>query len=124
MTPAPRDRAAAYSRGRFAEALCRWVLRLKGYRILETGYRTKVGEIDVLAVRGGRLIAVEVKIRRNLADAREAVTWSQRRRIERAVDWFLRARPDAAPNGIRFDVFAVAPWRLPSHIEDAWRQDD
>ncbi|MDA1310622.1 MAG: YraN family protein [Proteobacteria bacterium] len=43
------DRLRAYLRGRLAETLCRWLLRSKGYHILEKGYRTKVGEIDILA---------------------------------------------------------------------------
>lgn len=124
MTQRRTKREQAYSRGRFAEKLCQWVLRAKGYGILEIGYRTKVGEIDILATRGGRLVAVEVKVRATRAAAREAVTWHQRRRIERALEWYLRGNPGRANTGIRFDVFAVAPWRLPSHIKDAWRGNE
>lgn len=118
------DRFRAYLRGRLAEALCRWLLRLKGYRILECDYRTKVGEIDILATWRGWLIAAEVKVRAKPAAALEAVTWRQRRRIERTVAWYLRAHPRRYEKGIRFDVFAVAPWHLPIHIENAWRQDE
>ncbi|MDA1310623.1 MAG: hypothetical protein O2985_13600 [Proteobacteria bacterium] len=52
------------------------------------------------------------------------MTWRQRRRIERALEWYLRANPRRAEAGIRFDVFTVAPWRLPSHIENAWRHNE
>lgn len=119
-----QDRGKAYFRGQRAEALCRWLLRLKGYRVLESGYRTKVGEIDILASRRGWLVAVEVKVRADPAAALEAVTWRQRRRIERAVEWYLRGHPRHDGKGIRFDIFAVAPWHLPIHIENAWRQND
>jgi putative endonuclease len=54
MSQGRRDRVRAYSRSRLAETLCRWILRFKGYVILESGYRTKVGEIDVVATRGGQ----------------------------------------------------------------------
>ena len=117
-------RRGAYTRGRFAEKLCQWVLRVKGYRILEVGYRTKVGEIDILATRGGWLVVVEVKVRATHAAAVNAVTWRQRRRIERALEWYHRGNPGHGERGIRFDVFAVAPWRLPSHIENAWRRNE
>ncbi len=121
MSRSRADRRRAWRRGRLAELLCRWTLRLKGYRVLAAGYRVPVGEIDVLARRGGRLVAVEVKVRADRAAALEAVAPRQRRRIERALQWYLGSDPRAAPAGVRFDIFAVAPWRLPAHIEDAWR---
>jgi putative endonuclease len=124
MTRDRSGRVRAYSRGRFAEHLCKWILRLKGYRILEVGYRTKVGEIDILATRGGRLVAVEVKVRATHDAAIEAVGWRQRRRIERALEWYLRGNPGAGPAGVRFDIFAVAPRRFPTHIENAWRGNE
>jgi putative endonuclease len=124
MKPTRAKRQQAYDHGRLAEKLCQWVLRLKGYAILEVDYRTRVGEIDVLAIRGGQLVAVEVKARANRRAAIESITWRQRRRIERALQWYLRGHPEQGENGIRFDVFLVAPWRLPSHIENAWRVNE
>jgi len=117
-------RQQAYDHGRFAEKLCRWTLRLKGYAILEVGYRTRAGEIDVLAARAGRLVAIEVKARADHRAAIESITWRQRRRIERALQWYQRGHPEQGNNGIRFDVFLVAPWRLPRHIENAWRVNE
>ena len=124
MSQQRAKRKRAYSRGRLAEKLCQWVLRLKGYRIIETGYRTKAGEIDILAARGGWLVAVEVKVRATRAAAIEAVTWHQRRRIEKAMERYLRGNPTHGTSGIRFDVFAVAPWRFPSHIKNAWQGNE
>ena len=84
----------------------------------------KLGDIDILATRRDWLVAVQVKVRATHADALQAVTWWQRRRIERALKWYLRTNPRRAKAGIRFDVFTVALWRLPSHIENAWRHNE
>src|SRR5271156_3517823 len=91
-TPAERRRAA-YRAGRFAETLCVWLLRLKGYRVLARDWRVPVGEIDILARRGSVLAAVEVKRRDTMAAAVAAVGPRQRRRILRALEAFVARHP-------------------------------
>ncbi len=71
-------RRRAYGRGRRAETLAAWWLRLKGYRILARGFRVASGEIDLIARRGRVLVHVEVKARASLEEAREALTPRQR----------------------------------------------
>ncbi len=122
--PAGAERAAtrraAERRGRRAETLAAWFLRLKGYRIVAMRYRTPVGEIDLI-VRRGRVIAfVEVKARPTFAEAAEAATPTGRRRIGRAADAWLVANPAAAGRDLRFDVVAIVPWRLPAHLIGAF----
>jgi len=114
-------RRAAYRRGDRAEWLCLWQLRFKGYRILARRYRSPVGEVDLIARRGGVLAAIEVKARADVASAGEAVSARQRRRVARALAHFLAGRPDLARLALRFDVMLVAPRRLPHHVADAWR---
>jgi putative endonuclease len=116
-------RRQAERRGAFAEQLCLWHLRFKGYRILARRYRVPVGEVDLIARRGRVLAAIEVKARRDFASAGEAIGARQRRRIARALEHFLSRRPDLAQLDARFDVMLVAPGRLPLHLVDAWRQD-
>ncbi len=117
---ASAERVAAEERGRRAEALAAWLLRLKGYRVLDRRYRTPVGEID-LVVRRGRCVAfVEVKARGTIADAAEAVTATGRARIARAAALWLAAHPDAAGCDMRFDVIVAAPGRIPRHIASAF----
>lgn len=120
-TAADPGRRRAYRSGRLAEALCAAILRLKGYRIVARGVRLPVGEIDIVARRGGVLAIVEVKRRADRQSAAEAVTERQRRRICRAAEGFLALRPALAEIAVRFDVMLVTPRRLPQHIEDAWR---
>lgn len=117
------DRRVAERRGRRAETLATWVLRLKGYRILARRYRTPVGEIDLIARRGGLIAFVEVKQRDTLAEAAEALTATGRRRIARAASLWLSVHPAAAALDLRFDVIMCVPGRLPRHIRQAFDAD-
>src|SRR6202140_5082477 len=116
MRKAGRERSArhrAQRRGTFAEALCRWHLRLRGWRIVASGWRCPSGEIDILARRGGVLAVIEVKSRAALPDAASALQRRQRRRIARAAEAFLLSRPDLAGLTLRFDVMLVERRRPP-----------
>ena len=117
------ERRSAERRGRFAEAICRWHLRLRGWRILARDWRCPVGEIDILARRGKLLAIIEVKTRRDLDHAVAAISPRQRRRIVRATEAFLTMRPDLADLDIRFDVMLVGTRQLPRHVAGAWRSD-
>ena len=120
--PGARSRRhRALRRGRLGELLCRWHLRLRGWRIVAVDWRCPSGEIDILARRGGMLAVIEVKSRTDFATAADAVPPRQRRRIARAASAFLLARPDLAELALRFDVMLVAPLRPPRHLTDAWR---
>ena len=119
-----REYRAAERRGRAAELLCRWHLRVRGWHILASGWRCPFGEIDIVARRGRVLAIVEVKARPDLAGAAVAVSPRQRRRIARAAESFLALRPDLAGHDIRFDVMLVGRGRLPRHLANAWRSDD
>lgn len=116
-------RRRAERQGRAAERVAVWLLRVKGYRILAQRFRAPVGEIDIVATRGGALVCVEVKARADIESALASVSWTARRRIERAADLFAaRARAyGAAP--IRYDVIAVSGWRA-AHRRNAWRFGD
>ena len=66
---------------------------LKGYRIVARRYRTKLGEIDLIARRGDLVLIVEVKARPTLIAAMEAIARESERRIEGAADlWLSRQR--------------------------------
>ncbi|MBV8492137.1 MAG: YraN family protein [Alphaproteobacteria bacterium] len=104
--------------------MCRWHLRLRGWRVVASHWRCPSGEIDILARRGRVLAIIEVKSRRDLASAAEAVLPRQRRRIARAASAFLMMRPDLAGLTVRFDVMLVAPPRPPRHFVGMWRSDE
>jgi putative endonuclease len=115
------SRRAAYRRGHAGERLAALRLWLTGYRILARRYRTKVGEIDLIARRGDVVAFVEVKRRDALATGLEAVTPQARIRIRRAAELYLRRNPALAERALRFDVMVITPWAWPRHIVDAWR---
>jgi putative endonuclease len=114
-------RRAAYRRGHTGESIAAWRLRLVGYRILARRYRTKMGEIDLVARRGGTVAFIEVKHRSDLAAGLEAVTPQSQLRIRRSAELFIRRHPALAELALRFDVIVITPWAWPRHIADAWR---
>ncbi len=117
------QRRRAERRGRRAEWLCLWHLRLRGWRIVARGWRCPAGEIDIIARRGRVLAIIEVKSRGDIAVAATALAPRQRRRIARAAEAFLGTRPDLAGLDLRFDVMLVARRSLPRHWPGAWGTD-
>ena len=81
-----------------------------------------MGEIDLVARRGDLLVFVEVKRAGHRDDALAALLPLQQARIARAAEAFLQRRPELAGCAVRFDLVAVAPWRLPRHVADIWRE--
>src|SRR5262252_10726019 len=89
-------RQRAQRRGRLAEWLCLWHLRVRGWQILARGWRCPAGEIDILARRGRVLAVIEVKSRGEFATAASALAPRQRRRITRAAEAFLLQHSELA----------------------------
>ncbi|MFZ5609436.1 MAG: YraN family protein [Pseudomonadota bacterium] len=109
------ERRKREARGRQAERWAALYLRCKGYRILHQRYRTPVGELDLIAVRGRALVFIEVKRRPRLEEALAAVTPRQRLRLARAAAYFIARHPAMASTETRFDLLALAPGRWPRH---------
>ncbi|WP_065817285.1 MAG: YraN family protein [Nitratireductor rhodophyticola] len=114
-------RQRAYRLGHRGEWLAAMALRLKGYRILARRYRTKLGEIDLIARRGDVVAIVEVKARPTVEAAMDAVSYHAQIRIERAADLWLARQPDHARLSLRFDLVAVLPRRWPVHVENLFQ---
>ena len=94
--------------GKTGEDLACAELQRLGYAILERRYRTRHGEIDVIARHGPTIVFVEVKARlgREFGGAAAAVTpIKQRRIVQMAVDYLARRRLSGQP--CRFDVVAI-----------------
>jgi putative endonuclease len=103
-----RPGSAPPDRGRRGEEAAARRLEALGFRILERRFRTRAGEIDLVAEEGGTLVFIEVKARASLAGGRpsEAVDHRKRERLRRAAAVYLvlRGRPDCP---CRFDVVEV-----------------
>jgi putative endonuclease len=94
--------------GKMGEDLACAELERLGYAIRDRRYRTKFGEIDIVASIDGVTVFVEVKARmgEEFGGAAEAVTaWKQRRITQMAVDYLARHRLHDRP--CRFDVVTI-----------------
>src|SRR5580693_1468304 len=113
---AAAERVAAFQTGLSAEARAAAYLMAKGHRILAKRFRTRYGEIDLVARRRNLVAFIEVKARASLDDAAYAVTPRQQQRIIDAAQAWLMAHPEHADFELRFDAMLIAPRRLPRHL--------
>lgn len=93
--------------GKWGEALVAEDLRKKGWLIQGAGYRCRMGEIDLIATKGGFISFVEVKLRKSAAygTAAEAVTAQKQGRLRTTAQFYLQAHPTQLQP--RFDVAEV-----------------
>jgi putative endonuclease len=102
----PRDGRQAL--GKQGEDLACAELARRGYVIVARRFRTRAGEIDIVARDGGVLVFVEVKTRRSIAFGTplEAVTVAKQRTVcAMAAEYLARCSPRCA--ACRFDVVSV-----------------
>jgi putative endonuclease len=94
--------------GKQAEDIAAEELERRGYAVVARRYRTRHGEIDIVARDGETVVFVEVKAKESadFGSASHAVTARKRRRvISMAVDYLARNRLTTKP--CRFDVVAI-----------------
>lgn len=118
-----KHKAKTYDKGVKAEwAAANW-LKLKGYRILETRYKTKFGEIDLIISKNNLIAFVEVKARKDNATALESITPKMRHRITQAAEFYI-SQHDVSNYDFRFDVVSVSTGFLGmvtiQHLDNAW----
>ena len=98
----------------------RWY-RLRGWRILGANVWAAGSEVDLIARRGRSLRFVEVKEKRGSAfgDPAEMVGPEKQRRVRRAAETWLAARPELDGLDVGFDVVGVWEGRL-RRVADAF----
>ncbi|MDR1499250.1 MAG: YraN family protein [Rickettsiales bacterium] len=79
----------SYRYGLFAEYFIIFYLFIRGYRILARRYKTKLGEIDIIATKKDNLVAFEIKARKGKGLTTEIVNNRQLLRINNALRFFL-----------------------------------
>lgn len=116
------------SLGRWGERLAEDHLRRRGYRILARQYKTRLGEIDLIAEQGEWIVFVEVKTRVGLERGHpvEAVDPHKQRQLLRLAEAWLKRHP-APARRVRFDVVGIlkradGPPEI-VHLEHAFRGD-
>jgi putative endonuclease len=95
--------------GHGGEDMAAAYLQASGYRILARNYRTRLGEIDIVARDGNILVFVEVKVRRtpSFGSAKDAITAAKRRRLSMLALQYLKSPAGRRYTKARFDVVAV-----------------
>ncbi len=94
--------------GERGESLAVWYLKKNGYKIIEQNYRTKLGEIDIIAKEKKTLVFVEVKSRRSVrfGNPKWAITPKKQRTISMVALSYLKATKQSNAKA-RFDVIAI-----------------
>jgi putative endonuclease len=114
------NRREAERRGRGAETLACWFLRLHGWQILARRARVPGGEVDIVARRRRTLAFVEVKARSTEEAAAFALDdW----RLLRVVVAAERLAPRYVRDGddVRIDALFIVPGRWPRHLANVWQ---
>lgn len=112
-----------YRNGKWAEYVAAFYLTVKGYQVCTLRYKTKVGEIDIIARKGNTIIFTEVKFRQSGTDALHAVLPQAQQRIRRAAEYYLlekRYESSTLNTVIRFDVVALDRYFRIKHIKNAF----
>jgi putative endonuclease len=110
-------------KGRAGEAAAALYLEGKGLKILERNFRSKIGEVDLVALEGETLVFIEVKAWSSLGvDALEqGVNDKKQRRIIETAKYFLAVHREYRYMAVRFDVVFVAPQGI-THLASAFME--
>ncbi len=94
--------------GRFGEDYAASLLKEKGYRIVSRNFRSRFGEIDIIAICDWVVVIVEVKTRYSLkfGHPEEAVTKQKLNKIRRTAEYFSITHP-TLPKKMRIEVVAI-----------------
>ncbi len=100
--------AAKDAVGRYGERVVAERLAELGWEVLERNWRCVLGELDIVAVDHGCVVAVEVKTRRTATygSPLEAVTPAKVARIRRLLSAWLASQARTFPE-VRIDVVGV-----------------
>ena len=112
------SRLAPKSRiGRKGEDIAARYLKDNGYKLLERNYRTKFGELDIVAeeIRSGLLVFIEVKtLAKKLSSLKglvpeDNISWRKLRALQRIAQFFANKHPELiGDQGWRIDLFTIS----------------
>jgi putative endonuclease len=94
--------------GRRGEEAAGAYLERVGFEILDMNWRTRSGEVDIVAREGATLVLVEVKTRRSLkaGTPEEAVSPTKQKKLGRLAAQYVQGMSDE-PDAVRFDVVTI-----------------
>jgi putative endonuclease len=97
------------STGQIAEKMARQYLVKKGIKILDTNYRGRSGEIDIIAMDNDTIAFVEVRYRHSdkFGMAHETVGSAKQRRIINTARYYLQTNKQYGNHAARFDLLCL-----------------
>ncbi len=100
------ERLSTAGKGARGEAEAAAFLEARGWTVLARNFRTRRGEIDLIARSGDEVAFVEVKSWRSVSreELGRSIGPRKQARIARAARQFLSRRPELAGARLRFDV--------------------
>jgi putative endonuclease len=117
------DKKNSQKLGRDAEKAARDYLEQNGYNVLETNWRFRKYELDIIAKEGETMVFIEVKARSTdeFGEPEIFVNRKKQRFMVAAADFYIQERD--IPLESRFDVIALLPINdsfTIKHIKDAF----
>lgn len=118
-----KKKKISYWFGLLAEYYVIVILFFKGYKIIKRRFKTKMGEIDLIFVKGDYLVAVEVKARSDSSlRVEEVVRYRQFYRITNSLKIFLNKYEKYSKFNLRIDVVLVYKNFIMKHIKNVWNE--
>ena len=100
--------------GKIGEDIACRIIAGKGYSIIERNFRTKFGEIDIIAIEDGELVFIEVKTLTNKSvyqiKPEDNLTYDKLTKLKRICLWFSNQHPELVDSekGWRIDLLALS----------------
>jgi putative endonuclease len=110
-------------KGREGEDRAARALEAKGMRIITRNFRTRTGEIDLVALDGDTIVFIEVKAWSSYGygDLRYGVDKKKQLRLIETAKYFLAVHREYNCMAVRFDVVFAGPLAI-THIAAAFME--
>lgn len=111
--------------GRWGEEYAQRYLEGKGYQIIARNWRTRDGEIDLIALKEMTLVFIEVKTRRSCSfgTGEESINLQKQARLAQLAQSYLDTQLNLQYSACRFDVIVIDLTQKPvqvRHYENAF----
>ena len=111
------------NKGRAGESAAVVLLEEKGMQILERNFRSRMGEVDIIALDGESIVFIEVKTwsAYGIDALEQAINLKKQRKIIETSKYFLSLHREYRYMAIRFDVIFVSSQGI-SHLASAFTE--
>ena len=109
--------------GRAGEEEAALFLERKGLKIISRNFKSRYGEVDIIAVDGEALAFIEVKnwSKFGIDSLEQAINKKKQRRIIETAKYFLSLHREYIYMVIRFDIVFISPAEI-THLASAFME--